>query len=159
MKKQVFLFYIFRSNYCKITFLAALLIGYFLIPHFILMNPYLRLVAMIFLFSFALTTTCIVRNIKEKIVQASFYQSSIISVIATIIGIAAFQVCGLGMPVCGASLGVGIFSMILPGILFSYLNKYSLEIIILALIFQFASLMLLKCFQPVIDKEKIIKKH
>lgn len=53
----------------------------------------------IFIILFALTTTCLIRNIKERIVLQHKNQASLLTIIASALGLSALQTCGLGGPV------------------------------------------------------------
>jgi len=144
--RSTFLLRIFKSNYCRIIFLIAFFGGYFLIPKAVFTDQYALGLSALFLFSFALTITCLIRNIKERVVQAQIYKSSLIGIIATAIGISALQACGIGAPICGASIGTGIVSMIFPGVLFTYLHEYSVLIIVISILSQLISLYFMNCF-------------
>jgi hypothetical protein len=98
------------------------------------------------MFLFSLTTTCLVRNVKERIKYAKTYKSSLLSLLATGIGLAALQVCGAGGLFCGANIFIGILSSILPNIMLGFLDKYSLLILIISIFTQIFSLYKMKCF-------------
>jgi hypothetical protein len=127
--------------------LIAFVGGYFLIPKAVFADQYAVGLSALFLFSFALTITCLIRNIKERVAQAQIYKSSLIGIIATAIGISALQACGIGAPICGASIGTGIISMLFPGFLFTYLHVYGVPIIVVSIISQLISLYFMNCFK------------
>ncbi len=96
--------------------------------------------------AFALTLTCLARNIKEKVVLAKTYKSSILGIIATALGLSVLQVCGVGAPVCGASIGAGIVSLFFPSFALNFFEKYSIYIIIGSIIIQIIALYYMRCF-------------
>ena len=141
-----YLFYVFKSKYCIAAFILTLFLSYFLIPKTVFYGFY-TLLAAIFMISFALSITCIIRNIKEKILLARTYESSVIGIIATALGLAALQVCGVGAPVCGAAVGFGILSSILPTAFIDIMSKYAVQFILISVIFQLVALYLMNCFK------------
>ena len=141
-----YLFYIFKSKYCIIAFILILFLSHFLIPKTVFYGFY-TILAIIFIISFSLTITCIIRNIKEKILLAKTYKSSIIGIIATALGLAALQVCGFGAPVCGAAVGLGILSSILPTAFMNIISKYVVQFLVISIIFQLVALYIMNCFK------------
>ncbi len=146
---------LFQSDYCKFAFLLFIVLSYFLVPRHVFYGWY-QVLAIIFMLSFSLVMTCIVRNIKEEIVLARTYKSSILGVLATALGLSALQVCGAGAPVCGASLGIGVLSSITPTFFMNFLEKYSVLMLLIAISFQFLTLYFMNCFKDQDIKEKRI---
>lgn len=140
-----------RSNYCKVVFVISLVLGYLTIPKEIYMGKYIYL-AIPFIILFAFTITCIVRSIKERVVESKKNGSSILAIIANIIGISTLQVCGLGVPSCGASIGMGIVSFIFPEFVIHYFHQYAVWILIFSILIQIYSLYSLNC---IVEKKKI----
>ena len=136
---------IFNSNWCKIIFIISLISVYLLIPQKMFYGWY-NLLAYIFIFSTSLSLTCIFRNIKERIKLNQKQNKSFFAIILSIFGILASQVCGIGAPLCGAALGGSIGLSFLPIFAQSFLENYSVYIIIIAIIGQIYSLFLLKCW-------------
>ncbi|MGB9763385.1 MAG: hypothetical protein ACPLW7_05285 [Minisyncoccia bacterium] len=141
-----YLLKIFKSHYCKIVFVISLIGAYFLVPKTIFYGLY-TILGILYMIIFAVTLTCIVRNIKEKVLLVKTYQSSIIGIIAAALGLAALQVCGIGAPVCGAAISAGILSVIFPNIFINFLNKYALIIIIISIGIQAIALYFMNCFK------------
>ena len=146
--KQIYLFQVFKSNYSKLVFLSSLLLGYFLIPEHVFYG-WSTLLGVIFIISFALVVTCLVRNMKERIALARNYTSSIVGTLAVAIGLAALQVCGVGAPICGAAIGLGLLSAIFPGIVLNFLTEFSTYIVVISIILQISSLYFMNCFKEV----------
>lgn len=144
--KDWYLVKIFKSYYCKIIFIISLIAAYFLVPNKIFYGYY-AIWGIIYIIIFALILTCIIRNIKEKILLAKTYKSSLIGILAAALGIAALQVCSIGVPVCGAAVGAGILSLIFPNFFLYFLNKYALLIIISSIIIQTLALYFMNCFK------------
>ena len=143
---QTYIKKIFKSNYCKIIFILIFFLSYFLIPKKVF-HGWWSLIAILFMFFFSLVMTCIVRNIKEKILLAKTYKSSLVGILATAIGLSALQVCGVGAPICGATIGTGFLSVFLPGIFMKFLDDFAIYILIASIILQAISLYFMNCFK------------
>ncbi len=143
--KEMYLFTVLKSNYCKLVLVLSLFVAYMLIPSTVFTGWY-TLLAGAFAIAFPLSMMCMIRLIKERAKAASTYSGSAIGLIASIIGLSALQVCGVGAPVCGASLGLGVLSAIFPGVFVNVLEGYSTWFLLLAVISQVASLYFMKCF-------------
>ena len=141
-----YLFYVLKSKYCIITFVLALFLSYFLIPKTVFYGLYI-LLAGLFMISFSLSITCIVRNIKEKVLVAKTYKSSVIGLVAAALGLAALQVCGVGAPFCGAAVGLGILSSFLPTAFIDIMSDFAVEFIVVSIFFQLLALYLMNCFK------------
>ena len=137
---------ILKSHYCKAVFLLAMLASYFLIPHKVFYG-FGYILAITFMLTFSLSVTCIVRNIKEKILLARTYKRSVAHIILIALGLSALQVCGVGAPVCGATVGLGVLSVIFPGVFIDFLGDYHLVIIIVSILLQLVSLYFMACFK------------
>ncbi len=143
--KKINLLKILESKYCKGTFLISLIMATLITPAKIFYSWY-TIIAVLFILTFSLTTTCTIRNIKDKTKTLIHQKKSIISIIAAILGISALQVCTIGAPVCTAA-SVGILAIIIPKFAISILSKYSVSIISLSIIIQIAALISMKCFK------------
>lgn len=141
-----YLIKIFKSNYCKIVFLISLFLSYLLLPKNILSSWYFTF-GILFMITISLTITCLVRNIKEKIVIARTYKNSIINIILTVLGISALQVCGIGAPVCAATVSAGFLGTIFPSLFLNLSKDFAIIIIILSIGIQIFSLYSMKCFK------------
>ena len=141
-----YIFYIFKSKYCLIVFILSLFLGYSLVPKAVFYGWY-TILAIIFITLFALSITCIIRNVKEKILLAKTYKSSVIGIIATAVGIVALQTCGVGAPVCGAAVGLGIVSSIFPSVLVWKISKYAIDLMVISIAFQLLALYFMNCFK------------
>ncbi|EFK97741.1 hypothetical protein LDC_0206 [sediment metagenome] len=82
---------------------------------------------------------------KERIKLNNKTEKSTLSIILSIFGLAATQVCGIGAPMCGAALGGSIGLTFLPSFAQNFFEEYSVYIIIIAIIGQIYSLYILKC--------------
>lgn len=142
----MYLFNIFKSKYCLIVYALSALLSYFLIPKTVFYGWNIILV-IIFMITFSLILTCTIRNVKEKIVLARTYKSSIIGIIAAALGLAALQVCGVGAPICGAALGFGIFSSIFPAVFVNLISDYAIDFILFSILLQGVALYFMHCFK------------
>ena len=134
------------SPYCKIVFIISLILGYFLIPQGVLHSQYVYL-ALPFLILFALTMSCTVRNVKDKLLANRHRGGSIVSLIANVVGLSVLQVCTLGGPFCGVSVGLSVISTIFPQLLVNWLADYSVVFLLLAIILQVLSLWQMGCWK------------
>jgi len=137
---------ILASVYCKIVFVFALGMSYFLLPPRVLHSRHAWL-AIIFMIVFSFSLACIVRNIKEKVVLSRTYKTSALSLVLSVLGFSAFQVCGIGAPVCGLSAGAGVLAIFFPGFVLSFLSNNSIFIVIFSIVVQVFALYFMNCFK------------
>jgi len=128
------------------VFLAAAVVGYFLIPPTVFYGWYILLGAA-FIIAFALTTMCIVRNVKERAVLKKAAGGSIVGAIAAAIGLAALEMCGIGAPVCGATLGLGVLSALIPSFAMGFFESYGAWIAAGTIALQLVALHFMNCFK------------
>jgi len=146
--KNYYLLKILKSHYCKFVFLISLIGSYYLLPKKIFYKLY-TLIGILFIVTTSLTITCLVRNIKEKIVSAKASGASLLGIISIIFGFGALQTCTIGVPICGTTIGGGIIGLIFPGFVFNLMEKYSVLIAMISIFIQLLSLYLMKCFQKI----------
>lgn len=127
----------------NLIFFIAFVLSFFLIPQTTFKGWYI-LLALAFMISFALVVACLFRNIKEKIQIGRSLGASPLSIIASLIGFSALQVCG---PLCGVGVGIGILSAILPSTAMHFLEDYNIIIIIIAIIAHTIALYFMHCFK------------
>ena len=139
------------SLYCKVVFLLAFAGSYFLLPEDILLGMH-KYIAIAFMFSFSFSIACIVRNIKEKVVLARTYKTSVVSLILSVLGFSAFQVCGINAGMCTATVGMGIVSTIFPSFFVGFLSDFAHLIIWVSVVFQLVALYFMRCFNRSIYK-------
>ncbi|MCD6414979.1 MAG: hypothetical protein J7L23_05135 [Candidatus Diapherotrites archaeon] len=144
--KKAYMLKVIGSNYCKIVFIISLILSYFLIPKTVFTGIYYVLAA-VFMLVFAISITCIIRNLKERLMLARTYEGSTLSIIAVVLGLSALQVCGVGAPICGATVGLGIVSVIFPGFFVDFLTDYSVYMILFSIILQLVALYFMNCFK------------
>jgi hypothetical protein len=142
--KNIYLLKLLEGNICRIVFVSSFFLAYFLLPEAVFHHAN-RVLAIIYLLTFASLMTCTVRTIREKAGAARKSGASILGIIAAVIGISAFQVCGISAPVCGMSVGIGVVSAIFPSFLVSALEAYGSWLIYLSIIVQLLALYFLKC--------------
>lgn len=144
--KKSYLIKILNSNYCKIVFILSMIMIYFFLPRGIF-KGILSIIGIIFILLSSMVLTCFVRNIKEKYLSAKLNATSSLGLLATIIGISSLQICGLGAPVCGASIVAGILALIAPGVSLHFLKNHEIIIIIISILIQILALYLMNCFK------------
>jgi hypothetical protein len=141
----MYLFKVMKSKYCKSIFLISLIGSYFLIPDTVF-NGFYYIIAITFMVTFSLSIMCIVRSIKDRATLAKKSKASLLSIIATALGLSALQVCGVSIPVCGASIGIGLLSVVFPQFFVDFLANYSPFIIGFSIILQLVALYYMGCF-------------
>lgn len=146
MKKNIYLLKILSSRYCRFVFLLSLVLSFFLLPRGVFAGSH-TYIAVIFMVVFSFSVTCLVRNIKEKIVLARTYKTSVFSLIMSILGFSAFQVCGINAGVCTATFGMGVVGAIFPSFFIGFLSEYGHLIIWFSVILQFVALYFMNCFK------------
>ena len=145
---MLYLVNVLKSKYCVIIFAMAFIISYFLVPEKIFYEWY-TLLGIAFMIAFSLSLTCIVRNVKERIMLTKTYESSVASIIATAVGLTALQACGIGAPVCGSMVGLGFLSIFFPTVFNNFLYDYGLYVVLFSISIQFIALYFMKCFKRV----------
>lgn len=141
-----YLFSIFESNYCRLVFVLSLFGIFAMMPRGIFHGRYMT-IGFLFLATASLTFTCIIKNIHERIKLARGVEQSFAVAILTGIGIISLQFCGMGAPICGATIGMGAVSLILPGISISFFSRYAPVILVFVIILQLFSLYSMNCFK------------
>ena len=149
-QKKVYLLQVFQSHYCQFVFVASSILGYFVVPKKIFYG-YDTILGILFILSFALVMTCLVRQTKERVKIARTYSGAIIGIIATAIGLTALEACGIGAPVCGAMVGVGILSVILPVSAVDIIGRYAVLILIGSVTIQLIALYFMNCFKKTLS--------
>jgi len=132
------------SKYCLVVFILTFLASFFLIPWHVFISVYFPL-AIAFMISFSMTLTCIIRIVKERINNARSYSSSIIGLIASVVGLSTLQVCGVGAPFCGATLGMAVVSIFFPNVALNIMDSYAIFFIIFSIVIQIIALYFMKC--------------
>jgi len=149
--KKIYLLEVFKSNYCKIVFVLMMFVSYFIIPKKVFYG-WFYIVAIIFMVTFSMVMTCLIRSIKDKVVENRKTKQKITGAIAALIGLSALQVCTIGAPICGASIGASLVAGIFPSVAFNFLESYSVYIIITSVLLQIYSLYQMRCFHQMLDK-------
>jgi hypothetical protein len=144
---NIYLRRVLKSHYCKIVFALTFVVGLVTVPKSVYLDRLSKILVYIFIALFALTATCLVRNIKERVVAARARQSSILGIVATAIGIVAIQSCGIGAPICGASVGAGFLGFLFPGMALSFFRNYASILLISSIAVQIVSLYLMNCLK------------
>lgn len=134
------------NRYCQVVFGLALIIGLLVTPRTALAGHYLFL-SIPFIILFALTMTCSIRSIKEKVTVARYQHKSLLGIIASVVGLSAIQACGIGTPFCGASLGISVLSALFPSALVHALIEHSVAILAVSIVIQIISLYMMGCFK------------
>lgn len=142
---EVYLLKVMRSFYCKIVFVLSFIVSFYLLPENVFDGVH-KYIAIAFMFSFSFSLACIIRNIKERVVLAHTYKTSVVSLILSVLGFSAFQVCGINAGMCTATVGMGVVGTIFPGFFVGFLEDYGHLIIWLAVIFQLVGLYFMRCF-------------
>lgn len=134
-----------NTKYCRFVFIISLGLWFLMVYKTLFVWVY-SILWVIFITTFALTVTCLVRNIKEKIQIANREKKSIIWIVWAVIWISAAQLCGVNAVFCGSTIWVWLLSTILPTSTIWFLSEYAVLIIILSIVTQIIGLYLMKCF-------------
>ncbi len=145
-----FLIKMFDSHYCKVVFALSVALMWFISPKRIFYKYY-AILGWTFIITSSLVLTCFIRNIKERVVTARSQGSSLLGILLIAIGLVAMNVCTVGAPICGASVAVGILSLILPGVAMGFFEKYAVAIIASSIALQLVALYYMKCFKKVLS--------
>ncbi|NCF75530.1 MAG: hypothetical protein GWO87_03535 [Xanthomonadaceae bacterium] len=159
--KKYLILDIFKSKYCLLVLIVGLIGGYYLIPKKIFDGTW-YLIGILYIIIFAVVSACIVKVVKEKAMTMKNTGASIVAIIFAALGIGAMQVCGVGAPICGATVGVGLFSLFFPNLSIPFLDDHALFLIILSIAIQIAALYFLNCFKKYSSKSttaKILEKN
>jgi hypothetical protein len=130
MKKVIYLFLI----------LIFLIIGYILVPKQVFLSGFWWL-AIPFIVSFALVTTCTIRNLRLRFQNGGGKKG----LLASFFGFGALQVCGLSAYACSTALGFSILASILPHSILVIFQQYSVFIILISIVVQIYALFQLDC--------------
>jgi len=147
-RKCPYLFTMFNSIYCDLSFLVFFILLLLFLPASIFVG-YLAVLGVAFTLVFALSLTCMTKVIKERAQSAKHTGHSLISVIMGLLGFSALHVCTIGLPFCSATIGLAVISSIFPAFLLNYLQEYPYIIIGVSFLIQVYSLYSMKCFKRV----------
>ena len=146
LTREILIVKILRSNYCKVVWLLGFFGSYFLIPKHLFMTAYAYL-ALFFMLGFATMLTCFIHNVKEKITLAKTYKSSFLGILASVLGLTALQLCGLGSAFCSGSIFLGLLTTIFPGVALGVFSQYAVELVIFSIIMQAVTIWQMGCFK------------
>ena len=132
MKKVLYLFSILIFAY----------IGYILVPKQVFLSGFWWL-AIPFIVSFALVTTCTIRNLRLRFQNSGGKKG----LLASFFGFGALQVCGLSAYACSTALGFSILASVLPHSFLLIFQQYSVLIILISIIVQIYALFQLDCIK------------
>lgn len=154
--KAPFLIENLKSNYCKMVFVVAFVISYLVTPKSVF-DGRNSFPAFVFITLLSFTIACVTRNIKEKIKQSVKLKQSLLSAVASGLGLATLQMCGLSGPMCGASAGAGLLSIVFPGIAMKLYQGYGTYVLMFSIFLQIVGLYFLKCLNIRNKSEQHIK--
>lgn len=132
------------------VFFPAAIGGFLLVPRHVFFEGYAFL-AWIYLPVFALTVTCLFKNILGRAKAAKSTGSSFLGIVSTAIGITALQACGLGMAACGSAIGIIFGLAVIPGVVAVFVRNHAPVLIFTSIVFQLIALYFLKCFHGLTD--------
>jgi len=144
--KNIYLLNLLKCKSCKFVFVFGFFLAYYLLPEAIF-HQTSRILALIYMLVFAMLLMCMTRTVKNRVQLARKSGVSMLGIIGAVIGISAFQVCGIGAPVCGMTVGMGVLSTIFPGFMINFLTDYGDVLIYFSLATQLLALYFLKCFK------------
>ena len=137
---------VLKSHICKLVFLASAAAAYFLIPERALNGDY-GLLVITFVVTFAASITCTVRNIKDKFSSGIQAGSSLISIVASLIGLTAVQFCSMNAVMCGSTIGFSLIATILPHSAFHFFHFNAVPLLVISIVVQLISLWQIGCLK------------
>ena len=144
-----------KSTYCKIVFITSLIAGYLLTPKQVF-KGITAILATILIILMAFTISCVFRDVKEKVSQSLKLKRSLITTIATALGLATLRVCGITNPMCGASMSTSIIAMMFPQLALKVYQGYGNYILIISIFLQLLGLYFMKCFETTDTHSKMV---
>ncbi len=142
--KDIYVFGILKSRYCKAVFVLSLVVAYFILPREVFESPHF-VFGIAFMLTFALLSTCLVRNVKERLFAAKAASGSLLGAFAAIVGWSALQVCTVS---CTAGFGAALLSAFLPSMFMHFLISYSIPLIVISLLAQIFAIYRMNCLGP-----------
>jgi hypothetical protein len=140
------LIHVMRSGWCRLVFIGFLVLGYVLVPSTALRGQYWFWSAL-FILTFATSSTCALRGLKDKMEAKLNSGASWLSLIASLLGLSAVQFCSVNAVMCGSTLGFGLLSFVMPQFLFRLLHEQAVIILIISSLLQVLALYLMGCLQ------------
>lgn len=140
---------VLKSKYCWIVIVISLFLSYFLIIRKFtsFTNFWSILLSIIYIISFAISNSCLIKDIKDKTVHnIQSGTKSIFSILGSILGFGAIQLCTVG-GTCGINIVTSLLLSILPTSIGLLFIENGIWILLLADILLLISIYKMNCFK------------
>ncbi len=147
-----------RSKYCWVVGILSALLGYWFVvkPFLTPFSPlYIVVLSYGFLVLFALSVSCMIRNIKMTV--KSMKGASLVSILAYVLGFASIQTC-FASGVCMTKLTVPLIATLFPSFMRGFLEQFSMVFLVLAIAMIGYSLYSMGCFKKNEPEKKFVVK-
>jgi hypothetical protein len=139
---------VLSSKYCWGVIFISIVLGYFLIIRkFTLFTSFWSIFFSIFyIILFAVSNSCLVKEMKERIKDSSQTGSSILSILGSVLGISAIQLCTVS-GTCSVNIVTSLLLTVFPTSLGFFFIRHGIWILIISDILLSISILRLGCFK------------
>jgi hypothetical protein len=140
---------VLESKYCWIVMAVSLILSYFLIIRKFtsFTNFWSLFLSAVYIIAFAISNSCLVREIKENIKsKIRSGTNSILSILGSILGFGAVQLCTVS-GTCGMNIFTSVIFSILPTSLGMFFMENGVWILLIADILLLISIYRMRCFK------------
>jgi hypothetical protein len=140
---------VLKSKYCWFVIFISLVLSYFLIIKKLtsFTNFWSILLSLIYIFAFALSNSCLIKDIKERIQnKAKTNSKGILSIVGSILGFGAIHLCTVS-GVCGVNIFISLLLSIFPASVSFFIIHNGIWLLLLADILLLFSIYNMKCFK------------
>ena len=139
---------VLKSKYCWIVIFISVILGYFLIiKKFTLFTSFWSIFfSILYIVLFAISNSCLIKELKERIKGNFKTGNSILSILGSILGIGAIQLCTVS-GTCSINIVTSLLLSIFPTSLGFFFIKNGIWILIISNILLLISIFKLGCFK------------
>jgi hypothetical protein len=140
---------VLKSPYCWLVIFISLLLSYFLIiKNFTsFTNFWSVLLSVIYILAFALSNSCLIKEIKDRIQnQNKTSTKGFFSIIGSLLGFSAIHLCTIS-GVCGVNIFISLLLSIFPTSISFFIIHNGIWLLLIADVFLIFSIVNMKCFK------------
>jgi hypothetical protein len=140
---------VLKSKYCWFVIVVSLVLSYFLIvkKFTAFSNLGSIFLSVVYIFSFAISNSCLIRDIKESVKsKIKSGTNSVVSIIGSILGFGAVQLCTVS-GTCGVSIFTSLLLSIFPNSIAFFFIESGIWILLIADILLLFSIYRMRCFR------------
>ena len=139
---------VFKSKYCWIVIFISIVLGYFLvIKKFTSFTSFWSIFfSVLYIILFAVSNSCLVKGLKERVKNQSKTNSGILSIIGSVLGIGAIQLCTVS-GTCSVNIVTSLLLTVFPTSIGFFFIKNGIWILIISDILLLVSILRLGCFK------------